>query len=193
MSNGVKILLIVLGSFAVLLVVTVSLFVLVIVPRAIASFKEDQNPAGQRKLAASIADFDMPPGYKQLIGMNMIFVKMVTIVPVDRKHRHFSIILEGMDIPTASTEDIEQNLNRSMGRTSPAFQCTNPEVSSDEIIKAKTRSITLHVRKCADPGSNVETAIATFPGTSKLVMFVASGNQTEFDMVAVRRLLASVR
>jgi|GEM_PF-3312584 len=191
MSNGVKVLLIVLGSFVALIALVVSVFVFVIVPKAVANFKTDQNPAGQRKLASSIANFDVPPGYKQTLGANLFFMKVLTIVPVDRT-RHFTIIMEGINIPTASTEQqgpaLEQGMKRGL-----SGQCKNPVTSAEETIHAKTQSISLHVFKCGDAGSNVEMALALFPGTSNLVTVTATGSGSDFDLVAVRRLLASVR
>jgi hypothetical protein len=194
MGNGVKILLIVVGSFIGLLVLAVSVLVFVIAPRALANIKNDMtDPVAQHKLAASIANFDVPPGYKQSLGMNMFMIKMVTLEPVNKTHRHFTIILEGIDMPTASSDEMQANIDRSLGQSASTSRCQTPEAGADEIIKAKTRSITLHVKNCTDPGNTTETAMATFPGTSKVVMVVATGNKADFDLVAVRQLLASVR
>lgn len=188
-----RVLLIVLGSLVALGVLVLSIFIFVVVPRLADSIKSDQNnPAAQRKLAASIANFDIPPGYKQLFGANLYVMSMITLTPVDPKRRHFAIILEGINVPNATVEDqsaqMEEGVKRGLSR-----QCTSFASSTDEVIKAKSRSITLHIMKCADTGKDLEMAFAMFPGTSKLATVTATGTSAEFDLAAVRRLLASVR
>jgi hypothetical protein len=188
-----KVFLIVLGSLAAICVLVVSIFIFVVAPRLIDTVKSDQsNPAAQHKLAASIANFDIPPGYKQMFGANLYFMSMITLTPVDKKRRHFAIILQGINVASVSGDaqdaEIEQGIKRGL-----SAQCSSFEKASDEVIKAKARSITLHIMKCADSGKDLEMAFAMFQGTSKLATVTASGNASEFDLPAVRRLLASVR
>jgi hypothetical protein len=191
-SKGAKILLIVLGSIAALLTVTVCLFVFVIIPRAVANIRDDMNdPVAQRKLAASIANFDIPPGYKQRFGTDMLFMKVVYLAPVNPQPPRFTIAVQRMDLPFGASDDPEIDRGIKLGLAS---RCKNFETNADEIIHAKTRSIALHILKCRDAGSNLETAFAWFRRPQLGVVTVtASGDAADFDLVAVRRLLASVR
>jgi hypothetical protein len=112
-------------------------------------------------------------------------------MPLDAK-RDFAIALEGVSLPATAERDgsLEESL-----RLGLAERCKNLETSSDETIPAKAGAIELRIFKCSDADSNLEVAFAMFPGTSKLAtaMIVAIGSHAAFDLVAVRRLLASVR
>jgi len=186
-----KVFLIILGSLVALGVLVVSLFAFLVVPKFVESVKNDQSPAAQHKVAASIANFDIPPGYKQLFGTNLFVISMVTLTPIDAKHRHFAIILEGINVPSAAVEaknaQYEQGIKRGL-----AAQCKDFRSDSDEVIKAKSQSIALHIMRCADAGKDLKMAFAIFPGTSKLATLTATGDSSDFDLVAVRKLLASV-
>lgn len=188
-----RVLMTALGSLIALGLLAGSTFTFVIVPRAIATMHSEQtDPAAQRRLAASIANFDVPPGYKQSFGQNLLLVKTVTLMPVD-PNRDFAIAIEGVLVPATSGErdpSVEGSLKLGL-----ADRCKNLETGTDETIQAKTGAIELRIFKCGDANSDLKVAFAIFPGTSKLAtaMVIAMGNGAAFDLVAVRRLLASVR
>jgi hypothetical protein len=188
-----RVLLTVLGSLIALGLLVVSIFIFTVVPRVIATAQpEPTDPAAQRKLAASIANFDVPPGYKQSFGQNLLLVKTVTLMPLNPR-RDFAIAIEGVFVP-ATTGERDPSVEGSL-RHGLIGKCKNLETSAYETIRAKTRSIELRILRCSDFNSNLEVAFAMFPGTSRLAtaMVIAMGNSAAFDLVAVRRLLASVR
>jgi hypothetical protein len=193
MSSTARVLLVVFGSLAALLVVMVSL--LVYSGYRMASSASD--PATIKRVAAEFGTFDVPPGYRETMAMDVLFSKSLIISRVHQTGRDgFTIILGRTKMPgVAST-------STSMKKLSSAFEspmpikipgCKRLASASPEPIRSKGGTVTLRRSICDDAALDIETASAFFSSNGGIVFVTASGTKASFDLPALRSLIASFR
>ncbi|MBI4672352.1 MAG: hypothetical protein HY741_11905 [Chloroflexi bacterium] len=90
MSRNAKIALIVVGTLVVICLGICGILVLVgpnLAQRAIST-----KPADAKNVGASIADYTLPPGYTEQMGMDLLFEKIVMITRADRRGMFFMLL-----------------------------------------------------------------------------------------------------
>lgn len=190
MSGTARVLLIVFGGLAVMIVG--GFILLIMLASWIAHGSND--PASTKRVTAAFGTFVVPHGYRVQLASDLFFTQMLMI---DRAHaavkpNAFSIVLMRVRSPGASQEAFEKRLTSTDRRASIA-RCRHVVRFSPEPIASRIGSIVLNRRLCADGPRGMERATAFFRSKGAVVIVSAIGRVGDFDVPALRALLASFR
>jgi hypothetical protein len=194
MSKEVKIVLVALGSLAALLVLLVLLTYgagVLVAKSALDNLARGSDPAHEASVAAKIAHFAVPAGYRYLSATDLGFVTMAIIVPRVRLDYSFAIDLEGMAVAAGneSDEELMQNTQRGLGS---GASCKNSEsIGQDRVTTASGKLVVLNVLQCTGDGRITE--FGRIPAKMPVGIFMATGTPQAFDRNAVHALIKSIR
>jgi len=192
MSLTARVLLIVFGSLAALLIGSVSL--LVYSGYHMASSASD--PATIRRVAAEFGNFDVPPGYHVTMAMDMMISKSLILNPIHpQKGHYFAIILGRSAMPgiVVPQEAMKRSLSSTTSTSLRIPGCKHLAPATQESIESKVGTIVLRSTSCDDAGRDMKTASAFFSVKDGIIYASASGSKAGFDLAAMRSLLASFR
>ena len=192
MSRNTKIILVVVGTLGIicaLLCVTLVFFV----PQFAQNFAGQlQDPANVRRIASEIADFDLPRGYQEFIGMDLLGTQMVAFNPPN--NRGIILMLIQMPAANASREQMEQQLRQQLG-SQPSSSCSDYVKVGEETIAIKGTPTTLTISECTSTSRNLRMRqeVGVFQGKSGLAMVMGVGAVSEWDAATLRQFLGSIR
>ena len=193
MRKDVKIILIVVASLVGLLVIGFIAAVAFVVNGAVQGVANNKNPARQAQVAAKIADFSLPRGYRYLSATDFPFLTVALIAPSGGLKPGFVMELEGMGIPVQNESDdalmksMEQGL--SFGGSCKNFQSKG----QDQVTTATGKPVVLTILQCTDGSSRRIMEFGRIPAKMALAVFMADGTPEAFDRDAVHALLGSIR
>jgi hypothetical protein len=189
MSRNTKIALIVVSALAVIcLGVCGALFLLL--PRVTQNIVS-QKPADAKRVGAEIADYTLPAGYTEVMGMNMLVYKMVAIAPERDSSDAMIFMLMGTNASGASQADMERQMQQSFqqqfGRSGSRMQ-----VVGQERVTIRGQEVTMTIAE-NDTAPKLRQAIGTFEGKNGLVIVMAMGAAANWDNALMREFLGSIR
>ncbi len=192
MSREVKIVL-GLGVAVVLLcgIACVSMYLIGMytLPKVITS---DQEQAA--KIGHEIADYTLPPGYYELVAMNVLGAKWVVI----GQDNSDALVIMLMQFPAGSNmsqEEMEQQMTRSLAQQNQGT-AADFEIVGTEKVTIRGQQVTLTTREgqsSSDPDINLRQVVGVLPGPDNIVMLMAMGMVKEWDETAFDSFLASIR
>lgn len=189
MSRNTKIALVVVASLAVICLGLCGAGVLLL-PR-LAGSVVSQQPADARRIAADIADYTLPPGYSEVMGMNMLVYKMVAIAPQDMSRDGMIFMLMGTNAGGASHEEMERQMQQSFqqqfGRSGSQMQ-----VVGQERVTIRDQAVTMTIAE-NDDSPKMRQAVGTFEGKNGLVIVMVTGAADGWDNALMRDFLNSIR
>jgi hypothetical protein len=193
-SSGARIILIVFGGLAVLIVGGVVL--LFALAGRMAQGMSD--PAQTKRIAASFGTFDAPPGYRAT-AIDGGLVKTLVLDPASKlpHDEFFSIYLMRMDYPRLPGMHLPEEVLADHSRDPVPLMglphCKRTHELASERIRSRIGSLLIRRAMCAEPGNAWESATARIPHKGGNITVSASGTHRSFDIVALRTLLASFR
>jgi hypothetical protein len=151
---------------------------------------QPRDPASLARTARKIVSFDVPPGYEIASATDLGFSISTTLRPVARGS--FRITLQGTRFPTNADS---QAGGAAFGLTiAERIMGCAPGHTSDVTVSIHGKPTSMHVMRCATKnGLNSQAELVSFPGNVASVNLSAVGFGDDFDDVAVRKLLASVK
>lgn len=189
MSRNTKIALVVVASLTVICLGLCGAGVLLL-PR-LAGNVVSQQPADARRIAGDIADYTLPPGYSEVMGMNMLVYKMVAIAPQDMSRDGMIFMLMGTNAGGTSHEEMERQMQQSFqqqfGRSGSQMQ-----VVGQERVTIRDQGVTMTIAE-NDASPKMRQAVGTFEGKNGLVIVMAMGAADRWDNALMRDFLGSIR
>lgn len=193
MSRNSKIALIVVGTLAVICVglCGIGYFLL---PR-LAENMVSQKPEDAKRIGAEIAEYTLPDGYQEFMGMNFLVYKMVMIAPSrDAQFRDgLAFMLMGMNVPTGNQAEMERQMQQSFqqqyGQSGSAMKYVGTE---QVMIRGKQVTLTLTESEGGST-ARLRQAIGTFEGKNGLVMVMVMGDANAWDDALMREFLGSIQ
>ncbi len=189
MSRNAKIALIVIGSLAVVCVAVCAagFFLLPTLARNLVS----DNPANAKQVASEIADYTLPPGYAERMGMNFLVYKMVMIAPEQDASSGMFIMLMGTQAAGVDQADMERQMQQSFqqqfGRNGSRM-----EVVGQERVTIRGKETTITIAE-SDASPKMRQAIGAFEGKNGLVVVMLMGSANDWDDGLMREFLSSIR
>lgn len=185
-----KVLLIVLGSLFVLALVAIVGLAL-LVPKMLSSAANNgRNPAYQKRTAAKIADFTVPPGYRIAQATDLGISQTLVIRSTDPASAGFQIQLTGQTVPSNSSTAFGA-MKATLGMAAKFTHCDLQE-DKDDVYEVRGKPVAFKTLACAHGTPSMHVEIGDFAGTAPNVQVVVTGVGS-FDRDAVRKLLGSVR
>ncbi len=193
MSRNAKIALIILGTLTVICLglCGIGYFLL---PR-LAQNVVSQKPEDAKRVGAEIADYTLPEGYQEFMGMNFLVYKMVMIAPArdDGQIRNgMAFMLLGMDFTGGNQADMERQMQQSFqqqyGRSGSTMKYVGTETAT-----IRDKHVTLTIAESEGGSATLRQAIGTFEGKNGLVMVMVMGDVDEWDDSLMREFLGSIK
>lgn len=193
MSRNAKIALVVVGA----LVVMCSALCIggyIIFQRTIGSIAS-QSPEDTQRIAAGIADYTVPEGYEQVMGMDLFVYKMVAIAPENQNvDNGMMFMLMGTSVAGVNQADMERQMQQSFqqqyGRSGSTM-----EYVGQERYNIRGEEVTFNLSESRAEGSPVQMrqAIGTFNGKNGLVIVMMMGASNTWDEALIREFLGSIQ
>ena len=147
------------------------------------------SPQAGKAIAAKIADYDLPAGYKESGGLDMVY-QMVVITSSSSR---MSIIL--MQFPSgvsATEEEMERQMQSSLNQQQNNYTWTQVE---ERKVTIKGKEVTINVQEGTSTSSyyTMRREIGVFQGKQGLVMLMAMGDASDWDGASLDQFLASIR
>jgi hypothetical protein len=192
MSRELKIVLIVFGLFAALVIVSFVVLVIELPHMAKSIAQSGRDPVAAKKTAEKIATFTLPPGYAYDTATDMGFTQIVSVAPSDPRQRGFRIQLQGSVVPSNDSSQVE-GMKLGMGLVSRFAQCDLKDDGTDDVT-VRGVVVKLAVVDCPDGKIPMRIETGTFPGNAAHATITAMGIEgRDFDTTALHALLQSVR
>lgn len=195
MSRNTKIALVVLGGLLVLCCM-ITAAVLFIVPMFVASVASDAVVEGGEaaNVGQEIVDYELPSGYKEEGGVQILGMRMVFIVPEDGGDQMMALMQFPAGIPI-NDEDMRQQMQDAVGQQTGRQGNVAFEVVSTEqaVINGKPAVLTT-LEGTDENGATVRQVFGIFEAKNGAgAMVMAMGNAGGWDETAVNQFLASIR
>jgi hypothetical protein len=189
MSRNTKIALIVVGSLSVICIGVCAIAFLVL-PR-IAGNVVSQDPASAKRVAAGIAEYTLPDGYAEIVGMDLLVYKMTVIGPQNRPDDGMIFMLMGTNTATGNRGEMQRQMQQAFqqqyGRGGSAM-----EVVGQEPVKIRGQEVTLTIAE-NDAEPHLRQAIGAFDGKNGLVVVMAMGDASSWDNALLHQFLESIQ
>ena len=181
----------------VLLCVCVSLGSVFIFVRSAGDIIEEsvsmaENPAEIAPIAQSIVQYDLPAGYTERMGMNLLGFKIVGFGPTENNNQMI-MLMEMPKFSGMSQAEMEQQLRQSIqqqtGRRTTQFKVV------DEIDKTiRDQSVTFTISEGIDEdGNTMRQMSGVFEGENGVVLLMAMGNAKTWNQGPVDSFIDSLR
>ncbi len=189
MGRNTKIALIVIGALAVIcLGICGAGFVLL--PR-LAENVVSQKPEDAKQVGAQIADYTLPDGYTEAMGMNFLVYKMVAIAPANNAANGMVFMLMGTNAAGVSQDEMERQMQQSFQQQYGKSGSTM-SVVGQERVTIRDQAVTMTVAE-NDASPKLRQAIGTFNGKNGMVVVMVMGTADEWDNDLMRSFLESIR
>lgn len=196
MSRNTKIILGVIVGLVLLCacVSVVSIYIFVnsageIIEQAV-SFSED--PAEIAQTAREIVDYDLPPGYTEQMGMNLMGFKIVGFGPEGRTNQMI-MLMEFPKFTNLSQEEMEQQMQQSLQQQT-GRRSMDLEVVGTTTATIRDQTVEFTIREGTDEqGNRMRQVSGVFEGKNGLVLLMAMGNAQTWDQQAIDDFIGSLR
>lgn len=189
MSRNTKIALLVIGALVVICLGICGAGVLLL-PRVTEGIVS-QKPADAKRVGAEIADYTLPDGYTEVMGLNMLVYKMVAIAPENNTRDGMVFMLMGTNASGMSQAEMERQMQQSFqqqfGRSGSRM-----EVVGNERVTIRGQEVNLTIAE-NDASPKLRQAIGTFEGKNGLVIVMVMGAANDWDSNLLREFLGSIQ
>ena len=187
MSRNMKIALIVIGSLTVFCIAVCAVGAIVLPRVAQQAFSTNSNDAKQ--VGASIADYTLPTGYTEKMGMNFLFEKLVMIGPSNTNNGMYFMLMQ-ISTPNANRDDMQKQMQQAF---SQQFSQRGGQLNSvgQETVMIRGQQVPLSIYETSD--THLQQAVGTFDGKNGLVMVMVMGSANEWDEDLMKSFLGSIQ
>ena len=150
------------------------------------------TPEEAARIGRQIADYDLPVGYREQIGMNMGAIKMVMIAPESTLPGLFISLMQ-FQAGTTDVETMRAQMEQSLTQQTGS-QSTQMEVVGTEDVTIKGETVTLTIREGkTENGDTLRQVTGIFPGKDGPAMLMLMGSADNWDEEAVDSFITSIR
>lgn len=187
MSRNTKIILwIVLPLLASCILLCIAAVVLV--PRAMQN-AVSMDPAKAKEVAAQIADYDLPRGYQEQMGMDFFTMQTVMLGRADK--RGSMITLMQFKMAGVSREQMEQQMRQSFQNQ---YQGSGTmKYVGERTVAIKDQPTVLTISESTESRTNLRQATGVFTGKGGMVMVMIMGSPSDWDWRMLEDFLGSIR
>ncbi len=153
-----------------------------------------QDPQKARQIGRQIADYTLPPDYREEFGMDVFTTKMVAITRSDERGPLFML----MQFSTAglNREQMEQQVRQSFQNQFQRGTCALTAVGTQTAtIKGETVTLTISEGNCTRGGNTVPVrqALGFFRGKGGTAIVMVYASKAEWDKAAIDRFFQSIQ
>ena len=154
------------------------------------------NPQNAQKVGSEIADYTLPEGYSELMGVDVLIYKMVMIAPSSKSNgQGMAFMLMGMNTPTANQEQMQQQMQQAFQQQYGKTGTTHVVGQENVMIRGNQTSLTIAGTDSSTgrAQATIRQAIGTFQGKNGLVILMVMGSKAAWDDTLMREFLSLVK
>ncbi len=189
MSRNTKIALIVIGALVVLCAGICGISFLLL-PR-FANNIVSRQPADAKRVGAEIAEYTLPAGYAEVMGLNMLVYKMVVIAPENDQRDAMIFMLMATNTSDINQAQMERQMQQSFQQQFGASG-SQLRVVGQESVTIRGQAVNLSVAE-NDASPKLRQAIGAFDGKNGLTIVMVMGAVEHWDNALLREFLSSIR
>ena len=190
MSDSTKKLLIAFGAVAVLCVCAIGAVVLVFAQfTAKVSEALDADPTQVAAVADRIAEYDLPPGYREAMGISLFNSDMIYIMPENLNESDMMIMMmQATQGGNADPADIQRAMQQQTGR-----QATSTRVIENRSETIRGEPVTITISESTAQGYTFMQWVTAFRGNHGPTILMIQGSQTSWDEDLALDFIHSIR
>ncbi len=188
MSRNAKIILVVVST-SLLSCVLLCATALILLPR-LASNAITAGKADSKKVASEIADYILPPGYKEEMGVDAFFYQTVTLAPASG--RGVTIMLMQMSGMNVNREQLDQQMRQVFQRQLETGSGVW-KYAGERTVTIKDHPTKLTISEIGTPKAVMRQAQGAFTGKRGLVMISVLGPGDNWDWEMLDAFFQSIR
>jgi len=150
------------------------------------------EPATVQAMANEFVHYELPSGYTEKMGMDLVIYKMILIGASDPSSNKPLIFLAHFDTPGVSADEMSQQMRQSVqqqGGTSGL----NMKVVETRKVTINGQETTLTVSEGSDSsGLSLRQWVTAFPAKKGTVLLLIQGSTEEWDDASLNAFLASI-
>lgn len=151
------------------------------------------TPEEAARIGRQIADYDLPAGYREQVGMNMVTIKMVMIAPEVSQPGLFISLMQFQAGTTTDVETMRAQMEQALTQQT-GTQSTQMEVVGSEEVTIKGETVTLTIREGkTENGDTLRQVTGIFPGKDGPAMLMLVGSADKWDEEAADSFITSIR
>jgi hypothetical protein len=187
-----KVLAIVLGSIAGLVLIAIIAIALLAPIVAKKYFADANDPKKEHATAAKIADFTVPPGFGIINAIDFGITQSVTIAPLDRSKYSLIVQLTAQHVTIDDTKTLLDRETTSVQLADKISGCDLKEQADDTIV-VRGKPQALRTFTCARTGTPMRVELALIRAKASSVQLVATDVRTPVDHAALVAFVESIR
>jgi len=188
MSRNTKIILIIVGCLAVICIGAGALSAFLLPRFAQRAFST--SPSDAHRIGTSIAQYTLPPGYSEQMGMDFLFEKIVMIGPTNRRGMFFMLLQ--VSTLNANRADMEQQMRQAFSQqfTQRAGQM---QYIGQETATIRGEQVPLTIYETQSASGRLRQAVGGFSGKNGYVMVMAMGDSNEWNEDLMKTFFGSIQ
>ncbi len=148
------------------------------------------DPNKQQQVGNQIAEYTVPAGYKQAMGMDLLVEKVVMLEPTNNQGP--AIMLIQLMTSTASQEELERGMQQAFQQS--GTRQANYEVVGTHPVTIKGKATNLTVSESTAGTSHIlRQATGVFPGKGGIAMIMFTGSSDSWDWKLIEDFCASIK
>ena len=153
------------------------------------------DPQAAKQVGAKIADYTLPSGYQEAMGMDLFAYQLVMIAPTSQRSGTGTVFMM-MQYPTLSQGSVDPEMMNQQMRDAFDRQYqqsgTFAEVG-ERTVTIKGKPTTMTVSESTQSTSKMRQATAIFTGKGGLTMLMVMGSPNSWDWQMIENFCRSIR
>jgi hypothetical protein len=149
------------------------------------------DPAKVQQMAHAFANYELPPGYREQVGMDLLIYKMILISPPVTADQPM-IFLAQFQAANMSPEQMSQQMQQSVEQQSGSNGLKLKAIETRKVT-INGKPATLTVSEGPDRrGTLMRQWMTAFPAKSGMILLMIQGSVEGWDDAAMQSFLASI-
>jgi hypothetical protein len=149
------------------------------------------DPTKAKEVGAKIADYSLPPGYREVMGMDLFYMQMVAIGRSGQRLNGTFIML--LQTGSAANRDQMEEQMRQAFERQYSRQGGALEYVGDREVTIKGAQTKLSISEGQSSQGKIRQATGVFSGKSGIAIVMVYGSVNEWDWNVLDRFFASIR
>jgi hypothetical protein len=160
----------------------------VLIPRAMSNAIAD-DPTKSKQIGVQIADYTLPRGYQEEMGVDMYFEQIVSLARSDKRGVTIALIQVKTN---ADRQQMEQQLQQAFQNQAPGSYAGMQYVGT-RTVTIKGQPTVLTISETSDGSGDLRQATGSFVGKGGVAMVMVMGDVSEWDWNMLDSFFQSIR
>ncbi len=151
------------------------------------------GPQAAQQVGTRIADYTLPRGYQELMGMDLFTTQYLIIAPSDQRTGTMIMLMQFKSLTAANYDpkQMEQQMQQALQGQYARTGTFQPAGQRPVTIKGET--VNLAISEGIQGSARIRQATGIFTGRNGLVMLMITGDASTWDWKMIENFCGSIR